>query len=103
MVHGVATIDGIPGLAVRIRFLDDGAVRIEGQHLGRGAPGGSEYEYALTVPATDVPRLAEALGCDVDGIRDAWEQQVQSIVLGGGERRWLVERSIPFDFWSRIE
>lgn len=56
----------------------------------------------MTIAAADAPRLAAALGTDVAGIPAAWEAQVNAIVLGGGERRWLRAHDIPHEFWSRI-
>jgi hypothetical protein len=97
----MAGVEGIPGLAVWLRP-DRGGWRIQGQHLGTDAPGGEEYEYAMSIAEADVPRLASALGTDLAGIPLAWDAQVQAIVLGGGERRWLLEHDIPFEFWSRI-
>lgn len=99
----VAYFDGIPGLGVWLEPQPDGAVRIVGQDLTPPTGlGGGEYEYAMTIAAADTPRLAEALGTDVDGIPAAWEAQASSIVFGGGERRWLIAHDIPFEFWSRV-
>jgi hypothetical protein len=98
----MAQFDGIPGLAVRLTVGDDGSVSIEGQDLQPPPGFGGEYEYAMTIRPGDVPRLAAALGTDVDGIPAAWEAQVTAIVLGGGERRWLRAHDIPYEFWSRI-
>jgi hypothetical protein len=98
----MAHFEGIPGLGVWIEVRDDGAIRIIGQDLNPPAGFGGEYEYEMTIAAVDAPHLAAALGTDVAGIVDAWDAQVTGIVLGGGERRWLVAHDIPHEFWSRI-
>ena len=103
----MTAIDGIPGLTVTLERTERGGWRIVGQHLGSAAPGGAEYEYALSIVVDDVPTFAAALG--VDSLRSdpaeivaAWNDQVQQIVRGG-EKRWLERHHIPHGFSSRVE
>lgn len=89
-------------LRVWATMTGDGELRIEGQDLG-GYPGASEYEYALTVPAADVPRIRASLDAtDGDDLLSLLEAAGGAIVARG-ERAWLTGLGITPAFWSRIE
>lgn len=89
-------------LHVWATMIDDGRLRIEGQDLG-GYLGTSEYEYALTVSADDVPRIRAALdagdGDDLLSLLGA----AGTAIVARGERAWLTGLGITPAFWSRIE
>jgi hypothetical protein len=90
---------GIPRLHVRASFSKTGDFVIEGQHLGAGAHiGRQDYEYYVTVRVASLPALAAALGCEVDGILAAWNEQ-SAVIVNRGERRWLAEHDVPSDVW----
>ena len=52
------------GLHVWADWGEDGRLVIQGQALGRGLGGATEYEYGITVHPADVPRLVAALGLE---------------------------------------
>ena len=80
----------------------DGELRIEGQDLG-GYPGASEYEYAITVSAGDVPTVRAALdAADGDDLLSLLEAEGEAIVRRG-ERAWIESLGITAKFWSRVE
>lgn len=86
--------------------LSDGRLRIEGQDLGPGVAifgeGLSEYEWAWTVAAADVPRIAQLLGsppgADPSAVMRAWVQE------GNGRDPGIAlkESGLTLEFWSRI-
>jgi len=77
----------------------DGALTIAGQDLN-GWAGRDEYEYWITVPAAEVPRVVVALGGrahdDVLALLEAHAEQI----VRSGERTWLTEHSIEHRFSS---
>lgn len=96
---------GADGLTVTASLLEDGSLSIRGQDLNAGrvfGPGGSEYEYGLTVTPADVPRVVAALGGrpggDVLALLEVHGQQIVS----GGEQTWLRGLGIEPGFWSRF-
>ena len=90
---------GIPDLHVEAKFTAKGDFVIEGQHFRAGAHVGREdYEYYVTIRSADLPALAAALGCEVEGIRAAWDEQ-SAVIVRAGERKWLAENNVPSDLW----
>jgi hypothetical protein len=85
------------GLSVRARWLPGGELSIEGQHLSRGG----EYEYALGVPAAQVPLIAAALGAapasDLLYLLRARSREI----ITRGEKTWLGDLGITPRFWAR--
>ena len=80
----------------------EGSLRITGQDLG-GYPGASEYEYAITVAATDLPTVLAALDAtDGDDLLSLLEAAGEEIVRRG-ERAWIEGLGITAGFWSRVE
>lgn len=79
----------------------EGELRIEGQDLG-GYPGASEYEYAITVSATDLPIIRAALDASDDDLLSLLETAGEAIVRRG-ERAWIEGLGITAEFWSRVE
>ena len=86
--------------------LSDGRLRIEGQDLGPGVAtlgkGLSEYEWAWTVAAADVPRIAALLGspagADPIAVMRAWIQE------GNGRDPGIAlkKSGLTLEFWSRL-
>lgn len=90
---------------LRATLTPDGDVHIEGQDFGAAVEkffgeGYTEYEYALTVRAADVPKLLAALGADRDPL-----SALQSY-FGDPDtpdpQSFLKDHDIPFEFWSRV-
>lgn len=81
-------------LVVWAEWWKDGRLLISGQDLRHG-----EYEYFLDVAAADVPRVAEALGCEPDAVLDVLVEQAESIVTQG-ERAWLRSIGVEPGFFS---
>jgi hypothetical protein len=86
--------------------LSDGRLRIESQDLGPAVAifgeGLSEYEWAWTVAAEDVLRIAELLGSPAAhnpiAVMRAWVQQGNGRDPGVA----LKEAGLSLEFWSRI-
>lgn len=97
----VTLLDQDP-LRVWATMTDDGGLRIEGQDLG-GYPGASEYEYALTISAADVPRVRSALDAGDGDDLLALLGAAGGAIVARGERTWLTGLGITPAFWSRIE
>ncbi|HWS57119.1 MAG TPA: hypothetical protein VN257_01145 [Actinotalea sp.] len=76
----------------------DGSLVIEGQDLS----GGAEYEYAITVPAAQVPTVAAALGVDVEDVLSGLAAQGEA-VYRRGELTWVRSLGITPEFWSRSD
>jgi hypothetical protein len=103
-------------LTVAAYLKGDGRLVFTGQHLSvverRDAPDGqpsgpqvSEYEYALTVAAGDVPAVCRALQED-DGEPDDVLTLLSThaaTVVGAGELTWLRSIGIEPEFWSRAD
>lgn len=88
------------GLRVWATLHGEGSVSIEGQDLS-GVFSWSEYEYAMTIAPSDVPRLVEALGgSEGDDVLDLLYQRRGDL---RSEKSWLEEHEVPHDFWNRIE
>jgi hypothetical protein len=99
------TSDGLGSRHLSARLKRSGDLVIQGKDTGQGVEdvfgeGFREYEWAWTIGAGDVPKLAEALGARED-------------VLGGLEARFSGDRSaelgeflescgIPVERWSRM-
>lgn len=84
-------------LYVGARLTPEGALVIEGQDLS----GASEYEYALTVPAAQVPQvLAGLAGRPGDDVLALLKTHAATIVETG-ELTWLRSLGIEPEFWSR--
>ena len=84
------------GLFITARLRETGDLVIEGQHLG----GGSEYEYALTVSADEVPIVAGALGGGPDADVLALLSENAETIVEQGEASWLGGLGISPGFWS---
>jgi hypothetical protein len=85
------------------RGIDDNLV-ISGQDLQSGRAFGteiSEYEYGLTVAASDVPAVLAALNAAPEA--DVLEvlQLFGAELVKVGESRWLAQIGIEAEFWSR--
>ena len=86
--------------------LPDGRLRIEGQDLGPGVAifgqGLSEYEWAWTIAAADVPRIPELLGsspgADPVAAMRAWVQENNGSDPGNA----LKKAGLTLEFWSRL-
>jgi hypothetical protein len=86
--------------------LADGRLRIEGQDLGSGVAvfgeGLSEYEWAWTVDAADVQRIAQLLGgppgADPIAAIRVWVQKNN----GSDPGLALKESGLTLAFWSRL-
>lgn len=90
------------GLYVDVELSDTGTLRFSGQDLRDGNVfGRGEYEYELTVGATDVRKVVEALG-GAPGV-DVIDLLVANAepIIQTGEMRWLQSLGIKPGFWSR--
>ena len=89
------------GLAVWAEVNRLGDLIIQGQDLGDHVFGG-EYEYALTVPASQVAAVAQALGgeeaAEVLGLLKANGQRIVQM----GERKWLQSLGVEVQTWTHI-
>jgi len=87
------------GSTVWVDWGANGKVVFQGQIL----TGREEYEYAISVPSVDVPKLAAALGGEAD------EDVIALIVANGesivrrGEKAWVESLGITPEFWSRYD
>lgn len=84
-------------LAVWAHERSDGSVDLEGQDLR------ADYEYHFTISSVSLPRLAEALGGTTsDDLLALLQSQVSKLLPRPGERAWLDEHDVPYDFfgWS---
>jgi hypothetical protein len=91
------------GLTVWTRRGEDGGFTILGQDLGPIAPGGREYEYAITVAATDVPAVVEALGGTPGADALVVVAANAETIVRTGELTWLKGLGVEPRFWSRAE
>src|SRR5262245_57335367 len=85
------------------RYSENGDLLIEGQDLGEGVRaifGYIEYEWAWTIKAADLPRLAAALGSD-SNLLDALKTRFSGDAAGELES-FLKKHEIPCAFWNRI-
>ena len=96
------TKDKLGSRYLEARLEPSGDVVIDGQDLGGveifGA-GIREYEYAWTIRAVDVPKLAKALGT-ADNVLGALQSQY-SDDKAAGLFSFLEEQGIPVETWSR--
>ena len=76
---------------------------IHGEDLQPGLFGATEYEYAVAVPASDVPALISALGVQTADDVMAYLQANGQSIVEGDERAWLEGLGVTPEFWSRIE
>jgi len=86
------------------RLAPSGDVVIQGQDLGSGVEGVfgsglSEYEWAWTIRAANVGKLAQAL--DTEDVLEGLQAQF------GGDRSselasFLERAGVPVEFWSRV-
>jgi hypothetical protein len=83
-------------LVVRVRYLDDGRLSIEGHDLG-GHPVFEEYEYDIRIAPDQFPALRAALAADpaVD-VLDLVVAHGETIVRRG-EIAWLKAHDIAHD------
>lgn len=91
------------GLHVWVSWRDDGELLIEGQDLRSGPFGATEYEYAVTVPTAQLPKLVAALGLETDDEVIAHLLANGESIVKQGERTWVEGLGITPGFWSRIE
>jgi hypothetical protein len=89
---------GQDGHYVDVTMGSDGSICFRGQTLSSD----SEYEYALTVSAADVPKVVAALGgesgCDVISLVAANYSRIRA----SGERSWLESIGIEPGFWNHF-
>ncbi len=79
----------------------DGVLTISGQDLGDNLYGG-DYEYFLTVDATDVPTVVAALGgAPGDDVLDLLAANAEQ-VISAGEKTWLESLGISPGFSSWV-
>lgn len=84
------------GLYISASLRTSGDLVIAGQHLR----GRSEYEYALTVAAEEVPLVVDALGgAPGADVLTLLLENADAIVLQG-EKTWLSSIGIEPGFWS---
>ena len=76
-----------------------GGLVISGQHLMEG----SEYEYAITVGATDAHKVAESLGTPFNLIRTALATAYPTGIRPAGEMAWLKGIGVEGRLWSRFD
>jgi hypothetical protein len=100
------TLWSADGLTVTARRGIDDNLVISGQDLRSNPVLGSEvteYEYGLTVSATDIPTVLTALraGPDAD-VLDVLETAGPELVKVG-ESRWLAGIGVEAEFWSRSD
>lgn len=84
------------GLYIGASLRESGDLVIAGQHLR----GRSEYEYALTVSANEVPIVVEALGGAPDADVLALLSDNADAIVQQGEKSWLGGLGIDPEFWS---
>jgi len=97
--------DGNDSRGLWLRLADNGDLAIEGQDLGPSVAefwGGSEYEWAISIKAADVPAYVRSLGGTpgddvVELVRASFERSPGCV---GAE--FLNENGIPNEFWSRV-
>ena len=89
----------VNGSTVWVDWGANGKVVFHGQIL----TGREEYEYAISVPSVDVPKLIAALSGEAD------EDVIALIVANGeaivrrGEKAWIESLGITPEFWSRYD
>lgn len=88
---------GIDGLHVSLQWGEVGSVTIYGQHLTPGR----EYEYWLTIEASDIPAFKAALEAGDGGVAAAWDAKAADIVRRG-ETSWLDAHGIPYRIHSWV-
>ena len=91
------------GLTVWTRPKDGGGfTNPRGHDLRPTAPGGHEYEHAVTVAECDVPALVAALARTPG--TDALELVAANTetIARAGELTWQRHHGVEPDFWSRI-
>lgn len=99
------TRDELGSRYLQATLAPNGNVVIEGQDLGQGVAqffgeGLTEYEFAMTIQAADVPLLLKALATQ-SNVLIALQQQFQSQSnLEPGA--FLEAHNVPYTFWSRI-
>jgi hypothetical protein len=93
------------GLTARVT--EEGNLSIEGQDLGSGVEGSwgsglTEYEWTITVRASEIPRVVAALnGKEGDDVLELLSARCS-------ENEWYASRTffeqhgIPTEFWSRV-
>jgi hypothetical protein len=84
---------------------ENGDVIIQGQDLGTSVSrswGGSEYEWAITIKAADVPAYVRCLGGKAD---DSVLELVPACFRRDSacvEKHFLEKHGIAVEFWSRV-
>ena len=87
-------------LHVDVVLTAQGDLVFEGQDLDPPMRDIDEYEYWVTVPAAEVPRVVLALGGRArDDVLALLETHAEHIVRTG-ERTWLTEHGIEHGFFS---
>jgi hypothetical protein len=78
-----------------------GGISISGQILGAG-----EYEYSFLVRPDDLAALCAAFDlpeggdlADLAAVVATRYPEVREV----GDREWLEQHGVPFEFWSRVE
>lgn len=79
-----------------------GDLIIDGQDLS-GSVRTGEYEYSLTVPAADVPRVVAALAGEPGDDVLALLVTNATTIVQTGERTWLRSLGIDPGFWAHTE
>ena len=97
MTHRV-TMWSANGLTVEASLGEDGEVTISGHDLSGQLF--DEYEYAITVPATAVPRVVRALGGSRADEVLVLLQRHGELIVRAGETSWLRGLGVEAGFWS---
>jgi hypothetical protein len=99
------TADELGSRYLQATLAPNGDVAIEGQDLGKGVEGFwgeglTEYEFAMTIQAVNVPALLAALGAQ-SNVLSALQEQFES-QSDMAAKTFLDAHNIPYEFWSRI-
>lgn len=97
--RGTRRIWSANGLSVGVTLERDGRLVFAGQDLN-GYLGAEEYEYMVTVPAADVPRVVEALGgAPGDDVLTLVAAHAEEIVCRG-ESTWVRSIGVEPAVWT---
>ena len=99
------TKDALGSRYLQATLRGNGNVVIEGQDLGKGVEdvfgeGLTEYEFAMTIQAADIPGLLKALEAQGD-VLSALQHQFKSHT-STEPGTFLNTHNVPYEFWSRL-
>ncbi|HEY5457801.1 MAG TPA: hypothetical protein VIJ96_20235 [Acidothermaceae bacterium] len=91
-------------LTVTVDRNEDGGLTIFGHDLAGWGPGSSDYEYAVTVDAGDIPVILAALGGRPgDDVVPLLVANAETIVATVGETAWLKSLGIEPQVWNHVD